>query len=151
MKRTFTLLFFFFYLQAFSQTYQGKIISVIDGDTFIFQTQEGSLNIRMTDIDAPEKAQDYGKESKAFLEKFVNQKATVIGKGTDRYGRTLGTLFIDSKNINLESVETGNAWHYVKYSTDTTFANAEALARANKIGLWKEEGPEAPWEFRKNH
>lgn len=103
----------------------------------------------MTDIDAPEKTQDYGKESKSFLEKYLNQKATVIGKGTDRYGRTLGTLFIDSKNINLESVKTGNAWQYVKYSSDTTFTNAEALARENKVGLWKDPAPMEPWEWRK--
>ena len=51
---------------CFSQEYTGTILRVIDGDTFVFQTNEGSLTVRMFGIDAPEKSQAFGQESKTF-------------------------------------------------------------------------------------
>lgn len=149
MKRIITLILLFFSLQAFSQTYEGTIIRVIDGDTYVFQTQEGSFKVRMDGIDAPESDQAYGKESTLFMEAYLNKPGTLKSSGVDRYGRILGTLFIENKNINLESVKTGNAWHYKKYSSDTELNNAEVYARENKLGLWKNPAPIEPWEWRK--
>ena len=134
----------------FSQTYQGTVIYVKDGDTFVFQTQTGSLTVRMQGIDAPEKDQPYGQQSKAFLMQYKDKAATLKTYGVDRYGRTLGTLFVNSENINYLSVLNGCAWHYKRYSTDQQLAQAEVTARAEKKGLWALENPIAPWEWRHN-
>jgi endonuclease YncB( thermonuclease family) len=37
-----------------SQSYKGKIIKVIDGDTYLFQTANGTLKVKAFGIDAPE-------------------------------------------------------------------------------------------------
>lgn len=130
--------------------YQGTILSVTDGDTFVLQTTEGNLKIRLNGIDAPEKDQPYGKESKAFLEKYLYKECFVKTFGVDRYGRTLGTVYIKNQNINLLSVQEGYAWHYKKYSNDEELAQAEEEARKGKRGLWKDRDAVAPWDWRKN-
>ncbi len=149
-------IFFFIYLLLisnllFSQTYKGTILSVIDGDTFILQTKEGSLKVRMASIDAPEKDQLFGLDSKGFLSKYLYDSCFIVKSGLDKYGRTIATLFIDSININLHMIRTGNAWHYKKYSSDSEYAQAEILARKEKLGLWAKQDPIAPWEWRKTH
>lgn len=132
-----------------SQTYNGSIIRVIDGDTYVFQTKGGSFTVRMQGIDAPEKDQPFSKESTLFLQQYLNKEAIFKRTGTDRYGRTLGTLYIDSIDINLLSTKSGCAWHYKRYSTESKYAEAEEYARNNKIGLWGLDNPIPPWEWRK--
>jgi micrococcal nuclease len=141
----------FLSLAGYSQTYQGSIIRVIDGDTYVFQTQEGSFVVRMQGIDAPEKDQPYSKESTDFLKKYLNKEAIVIKTGMDRYGRTLGNLIIDSLDINMLSIKNGCSWHFKKYSKDHEYANAEEYAKSNKLGLWSSIEPIAPWGWRNNN
>lgn len=134
---------------AYAQNYSGTIIKVTDGDTFVFQTEEGSLKIRMEGIDAPEKNQPYGQQSKIFLEKYLYKNGMVKKTGVDKYGRTLGTLFIDGVDINKKSIEEGWSWHYKKYNKDQELAKAEITARNNKKGLWQDNNPVEPWIWRK--
>ena len=52
--------------------------------------------------------------------------------------------------MNHEMVKAGYAWWYQKYSaTDMTLKALEESARKSKKGLWVQESPEAPWEWRK--
>jgi micrococcal nuclease len=136
-------------LLCYSQPYEGSIIRVIDGDTYVFQTEYGSFVVRMQGIDAPERNQPYSQESAGFLCKYLNKTAKTLKTGTDRYGRAIGTLFVNGVDINLLSIKEGNSWHFIKYSSDQHYASAEESARKNKIGLWQYDNSIAPWEWRK--
>lgn len=151
MYRIFYIAFLLITTVVNCQIYKGSIIRVIDGDTFVFQTEEGSLKIRMNGIDAPESKQDYGQESKQFIEKYLNQPSIVKASGVDKYGRTIGTLYVNDIDINLESIKNGCAWHYKKYSSDVVYSNAELSAKKELKGLWKNSNAVAPWVFRKLH
>ncbi len=144
------LIFFIFLNVSFgcSQTYNGTIIRVIDGDTYVFQTEEGSFTVRMSGTDAPERDQPFAKESMAFLEQYLYKDAIMKIKGTDRYGRRLGVLMVDGKDINLLSVKGGYAWHFKRYSSDPRYVAAEKSARRKKSGLWKLPNPVPPWNWR---
>jgi micrococcal nuclease len=137
-------------LSGYAQAYDGSIIRVIDGDTFVFQTEEGSLTIRMNDIDAPERDQPFSKESSDFLKQYLHKVATLKSSGVDRYSRTLAVLYIDGKDINLLSIRGGYSWHFKRYSTDHQYAQAEEYAKKNKLGLWAVPNPIPPWDWRKN-
>ncbi len=69
--------------------------------------------------------------------------------GKDRYGRTLGDIYLGERWINLEMVSEGYAWHYKAYSKDKKLAAAEVVARKGKKGLWADSDPVPPWEYRK--
>jgi micrococcal nuclease len=144
--RLILLLIIFSFYQV--KEYSGKIVYVIDGDTFILQTKEERLKIRLDGIDAPEKDQDFGPESKKFLEKYLYKECKVVYKGVDRYGRTIGVLYVDSVNINLQSIQEGFSWHYKKYSSDTVLAEAEVKARIEYKGLWSNTEAIEPWKWR---
>ncbi len=127
----------------------GSILRIIDGDTFVLQTSEGNLKIRMDGIDAPEMDQEFGFEAKEFLNRYMHKNVRVLPNGVDKYGRTIGTLFVEGVNINLLEVREGYAWHYKKYSSDPEMTKAEEMARKEGKGLWSLMNALPPWEWRK--
>lgn len=136
---------------VFSETLVGKVIKVADGDTITILVNGNKERIRFYGIDAPEKKQEYGMKSKDFVSKKVmNKEVKVQVMDTDRYGRKIGKIYYDGKYLNLESVSKGYSWWYEYYSrNDKDLKEAQKRAKMYKLGLWKGEHPEAPWEFRK--
>ena len=134
-----------------------QAIKVSDGDTMNIQKVENGkftgevIKIRMFGIDAPEKAQDYGSESKQALEKMVNGKTLEIEeKNRDRYGRTVAVVYVNGKNVNEEMVKNGNAWWYQEYDKkDTKMQAYQENAKKNKLGLFGKRGYVEPWNYRK--
>ena len=134
-----------------------QAIKVSDGDTLSVQKVENGkfvgevMKIRMFGIDAPEKTQDYGIESKQALEKLVNGKTLEIEeKNRDRYGRTVAVVYVNGKNVNEEMVKNGNAWWYQEYDKkDTKMQAYQENAKKNKLGLFGKRGYVEPWNYRK--
>lgn len=128
-----------------------KVVGVSDGDTFTCLTNDKQqLKIRMNQIDAPEKNQDFGQASKKALSAMIFGK--VVGlktNGTDKYGRTIAEAFYDGKNINKAMVAGGYAWAYREYMTDNEYASLETTARSNTTGLWSQPNPTYPSDFRR--
>ena len=137
------------------QTIIGKVVGVSDGDTItVLDEQKRQHKIRLEGIVAPESSQDFGSRSKQSLSDLVFGKTvTVTSWKKDKYGRTLGTVTLDGKDINLEQVQRGMAWSYrysaVRPEEPTPEELAEEQARKEKRGLWADPAPIPPWEFRR--
>ena len=68
----------------------------------------------------------------------------------DGRGRMIAEILVNDKiNANKEMLKSGLAWHYKRYSSSIEYAQLENSARKNKIGLWADKNPVAPWDFRK--
>lgn len=130
---------------------KGKVIAVTDGDTIKLLTQDKVTHkIRLLDIDAPEKKQAFGNKSKDNLAEYIAGKnVTVKYETVDKYKRILGTIYFNQLNINLQQIKDGYAWVYKKYSNNQIYYKEEHEARRLKKGLWIENNPLAPWEYRK--
>ena len=132
------------------QVFEGKVTGVKDGDTIEVLYEGEALVIRLVDIDCPEKKQAYGQAAKTFTSNFCFGKTVkVVSKGKkDRYDRILATILVADQNLNEALVKAGLAWHFKKYSNSASYAELENQARQNKVGLWADEHPVAPWEWR---
>ena len=130
----------------------GRIIGVTDGDTVTLLDETNNQHkIRLSAIDAPEKAQPFGNRSKQQLSDICfSQKASVEVKDKDRYGRLIGIVICDDVNANEAMLSAGMAWVYQKYAKGfSDYYALERNARAEKIGLWIDANPIPPWEWRK--
>lgn len=142
---------------AGAQEVQGQVVKVADGDTITLKKTDGqTIRIRFLGIDAPEHDQAGGPASKAHLESLVaGRNVTVRYRNLDQYGRTVGKVLVDGKDINLSQLQTGNAWFYRSYQKSMfpedrpIYEAAEEKARSEHIGLWSEANPTPPWDFRK--
>lgn len=109
----------------------------------------------MQGVDAPESGQPFGQAAKQNLSALVfgNTVRVIIYK-KDRYNREVGTVYLNDKDINLEQVKAGFAWHYKKYASEQPeneskeYARAETSAKNARAGLWREANPVAPEEWR---
>ena len=132
------------------EDFQGKVIGIIDGDTVDVLVQKETRRIRLYAIDAPEKGQAFGSRAREATGRLVfGRTVTVVGHGRDRYGRTLGDIFLpDGSMLNERLVDQGWAWHYTRYSKNLRLAQLEEGARRTRRGLWADRQPIPPWEFR---
>jgi micrococcal nuclease len=130
----------------------GRVVAVVDGDTYdLLLGNNTQVRIRMAAIDAPERGMPFYKVSKEYLSGLcMHKRVRMVSTGKDRNGRIIAFGFLeDGINLNKEMVKNGLAWHYKLYSSDPELSELERLARLNRIGLWTDEEPVAPWEFRK--
>lgn len=131
------------------EEFSGKVVGVTDGDTLKVLVDQRPVTIRLEGIDAPEAGQSYGnKAKKALAERVAGKTVTVRKTGVDRYGRTLGIILANGTDINAKLIEDGWAWHSKKYNDEERLAEREAAARTAKRGLWADEQPLAPWDYR---
>lgn len=130
---------------------KGKVVSVSDGDTFTLLTEKKEqIRIRLYGIDCPEKGQDFGTVAKNFTSELVfGRFVEVEQKDVDRYGRTVGIVYVDGKCLNEELLKAGLAWHYVYYDKSVSWQKLEDVARKAKAGLWSATFQYPPWEWRR--
>ena len=136
--------------------YSGKVVGVSDGDTLTLLVPDGAsfkqVKVRLGEIDTPERRQPYGTRAQQTLSELAyNQQARVVVQDTDRYGRTVGRVYVGGVDVNAELVKQGAAWVYRQYLKDQSLLALEAEAKTAKRGLWGL--PEAercpPWDWRK--
>lgn len=137
---------------ASAESFIARVIAISDGDTLTVLINENEqMKIRLAEIDAPEKAQPFGKRSKQSLSDMCYQQTAVIERiDIDRYGRTVGKVQCGQINANEEQIRTGMAWVYRKYLRDHSLLLLEEKAKVSRLGLWSDRAPIPPWEWRKH-
>jgi endonuclease YncB( thermonuclease family) len=146
------LILFFSSAVLFADAIRGRVVGITDGDTVVVLTKEKKqVKIRLNCIDAPEKNQDFGQRAKQSLSDMIFGKdVEVVVHDTDKYGRTVGTIYLNGVDINLEQVKKGMAWVYSHYCKDPAYYKAWDIAKKNKVGLWSQSNPVEPSKFRRD-
>lgn len=136
-----------------------EVLSTIDGDTITARyccgdTTTPQITVRLYGIDAPETDQPGGTEATRFVTGWLADRSLLLREhGTDRYGRIIGEILAEGSpavlTLNTELVRRGLAWWYREYAQDDqALAQWEARAREGNRGIWKQESPVPPWEWR---
>ena len=127
------------------------VIGISDGDTLtVLNENKQQIKIRLAEIDAPEKKQDFGTRSKQSLSDLCfGKQAEIIPKVKDRYKRTVARVKCAGVDANAEQVNRGMAWVYRQYAKDHNLYILQHEAQRLKSGLWADQSPTPPWEWRK--
>ena len=125
---------------------------VYDGDTVELKNANGKLKLRLTDIDAPERNQEYGQKARRALIQLCKGSDISINvelAGKDKYNRHLGKLQCNQTDASVYMAAQGYAWYNEKYSDNLAVKYAAATARRDGIGLWSADKPLPPWVWRR--
>jgi micrococcal nuclease len=130
----------------------GRVLSVIDGDTFVLglegQARElldtDFIHVRLLGIDAPEflSSSPYSYESSEYLRALIENKRVDLTFDTDiwdRYGRLLAYISTeDSRDPARELLSMGLArvTRSFAYSAVEAYKDLELSAQKQKIGIW---------------
>jgi len=134
--------------------WEGIVVKVIDGDSLQVRHNGKIHEIRLYGIDTPEYRQAYSNKAKQFTRRLAyRQVVTVEEKDIDRYGRIVALVVSRGKLVNRELVREGLAWYYPKYCRDQPLCGElqrlERRARKERRGIWQDEDPVPPWEWKR--
>jgi endonuclease YncB( thermonuclease family) len=139
-------------LPAHAAEFRGKVVGIADGDTItVLRGGKTKVTVRLTEVDAPEGGQAWGQRSKQALGALVFGKSVrVVGQGRDRYGRTLGRVYVGSVDVSAELAKSGAAWAFVRYLTDAKILVLQTQAKESRRGLWSMPASQIipPWDYR---
>ncbi len=148
--------------KKYLELYEGKIISVIDGDTVKVQFNNSYKEfdeietVRLIGVNTPELNLNKNKEPEYFSQEardYTNQfyqkdvvlKLDSISAERDKYDRLLAYIYLkeDESLINYLIIKNGYGRYYDYFEFDydlmELFAEAEADAEKNKKGIWNKE------------
>ena len=132
------------------------LVRAFDGDSMVLRHPVGGvIKARLAGIDAPEKTQPFGPDSRKRLERLLaSGRVTATAHKLDGFGRWIVTIDIEGQDLGETLISEGLAWYFRKYERDlpkalrSRYASAEARARQSKKGLWQIEDPLPPWDYR---
>jgi micrococcal nuclease len=129
-----------------------SVVGVHDGDTLTGLTVDHhQVKVRLEGIDAPELGQPFGKAAKrALSEKAFGNGAKIIVASHDQYGRVVGHVTVNGRDVGKDLVREGFAWCDPRFNHDKSLVAIEQGARRSRVGLWADKAPTPPWEYRKH-
>jgi endonuclease YncB( thermonuclease family) len=150
---------------AWAATLAGRVIGVHDGDTItVLDASKKQHRIRLAGIDAPESKQAFGARSKQSLSDMVYGKDVRADcPKIDRYGRQVCKVWVrpadcpqcgETLDVSYAQISAGLAWWYRAYAKEQSpedrgrYESEENEARLRKRGLWVDDAPIPPWEWR---
>lgn len=139
---------------ADDQDFSGTVRKIFDGDSFLVRPSKGrDVDVRLQDIDAPEKSQPYGSAARTALVNLIGDRDVFVDViDTDRYGRKVVRVYRQPDRLDVAKalVRDGHVWVYRRTVHDRSLIDLEEAARANRRGLWAlpAEDRVPPWQYR---
>ncbi len=136
------------------RSYPVRIISVVDGDTFVGVADSGdTLTYNVYSIEAPEIDQPQGYEARKYLYNIVLQRRVEVtpkGGQTPRGMRVIATTR-DNDDVADLMLRSGYAWYRNDTVNELRYIRSERFAQEEGVGIWAHPDNVAPWEWRKQH
>jgi endonuclease YncB( thermonuclease family) len=147
------------------------VTDIINGDNIRVNAEGTEINVQLYGLDAPimtqidythnwlrRIGQPYSRESFiALANKILHQQVKleimrIVSSPHPPYLRAIATVRLAGRNINLEMVAEGMGWASRTFPDQpyaAEYLRAQEHARAGKLGLWTQNNPVPPWEFKK--
>ena len=136
-------------------TLQAKVVEVESGNTLIVNSINRALRIRLEAVAPPEINQPFSEASREHLKALVIDKVVAVEYSHLADGYVYARVILDGIDIGSQMLRDGVAWydhagdHGLKETDRNLYAQCEQAARVEKRGLWGEQSPVAPWEYRR--
>lgn len=132
----------------------GRVLRVIDGDSLVLDVRGGHFRVELAGIDAPELNQAWGEAAASYLYRTLTGAFVVVDRVRfDASGAAHGTIITRGRDLAEGLLHQGLAWSVAAprasdADSDHSYAVAEQQARKARRGLWSDEHPVPPWEWR---
>jgi micrococcal nuclease len=153
----------------FNSVIEGLVVGVAEGDRITVNSFGTEIHVRLYGVAAPQTAkvdkftgfykagQPFAEDAfRALSSKILHQQVKVeIRKmlllKDDPKQVAVAVVYLDGRNINLEMIAEGWGWAYPRLLSRFDHAHyfaAQRNARCRRNGLWLQEHPLPPWEFK---
>lgn len=139
-----------------NRDFSGVVTKVFDGDSFLVAKPgvRRAIEVRLKDIDAPEKDQPYADVSRDALMKLIADRRVLVDVvAIDKYQRKVAKVYREPDRLDIAKVlvRDGHVWVNRRFTKDRALVTLEEGARSKGLGLWALPKGERvpPWEFRR--
>lgn len=133
-----------------------EFVRCVDGDTAVFTVDGTETKFRFLAIDTPETVhptktvEEFGKDASEYTcNKLTNATYIVVeyeeSNKVDKYGRSLGWIWVDGSLLQKELVSVGYAevaYIYGTYKYTESLCVVQQGAKESKYGIWSESREE---------
>jgi len=160
MKRFFRIsaialsIFLLAYPGQAQQSMTGRVVSVLDGKTFVLETASGRLHGAVQYIDVPEPEQPLSRLIREHVERLLLNKEVAFHPNGFSQRAVIGRVLLGELDVGQQLIRDGAAWQIPPERSGQSGQDAaiylllEDLARSEKRGIWSIAGMTPPWEFR---
>lgn len=134
--------------------FDARVTRVADGDTLWVKPLAGGgyLKLRLDGMDAPEVCQTGGPAARdALVSHVLHQVVSVRVRAWDSYGRALAQVHLGGDDVAAALVRHGHAWSSRWQGGLGPYAAEETKARAQRQGVFAQDGAETPRDFRRRY
>lgn len=150
-----TLLLIFVFSAYSQRRVGGKVIEILDGKTAVVKMPNGSnLTVILQYIEVPEFDQPLNKTVKDHLQQLILDQIVEVNPRGIKNSKTVGQMTLNGVDISQQMIRDGAAWYAIlerngqNLSESSMYQSQEALARAEKRGVWADGNMIPAWEFR---
>jgi endonuclease YncB( thermonuclease family) len=132
----------------------GKVVEIIDGDTFAIVSQNHPLKVKLLAVAAPEKTQAYADIARQHLSDLILDKYVTVRFSALEGGFLLAQAQLGNMDVGAQMIRDGAAWYnksderLIGENERLVYGGSQEAARNEKRGLWQNESPVAPWDYR---
>ena len=138
-------------MNQFPYEFHGKVGYSWGGDEYQVYHKGVVHWVRLVGVNGPEPGQALHNECRRKMwNKSYKKKATVVIHSVDEAKCEIGSVVVDDTDLSLCLIQLGYGWYDgsdCEHSAE--YEAAEQEARAKGIGVWQNESPVDPIEFRK--
>jgi endonuclease YncB( thermonuclease family) len=141
------LILLFFSVDTVFAAWDAKVVDLYDGDTLIISDDGRAKIIQLFGVDCPEKEQPFGLPALDYSRHIVSGKnVSIVTVNEKRYPKC--KVYFGDKCLNELLLKAGYAWLDDRNSSNEKWKEMVKKAVAQEKGLWSQDAPVPPWEFR---
>jgi endonuclease YncB( thermonuclease family) len=134
---------------------QGKVVDVVDGGSIVVVTGNLTVKVKLICAAAPEKNQAYSDIARQHLADLILNKYVVVRYSLLSDGYLVGQVLAGDMDIGAQMIRDGVAWYdksegkRLSSVDQRIYADSQQAAHSERRGLWQDESPVSPWDFRR--
>jgi len=134
----------------------GKVMDVVDGEDIVVLSLSHLVKIKLIAVASPDKNQPYAAIARQHLADLILNKYVTVRYSALRNGYIVGQVLLENMDVGAQMLRDGVGWYN---KTDETlldeierqvYQKSQEAARNERRGLWQEDSPVAPWDYRKS-
>ncbi len=135
-------------------TLSGNVVRIVDGKTFVLETANGRVTGTLQYVDVPEPEQPLSRLVREHLERLILGKTVSFTSKGFSSTALVGRAYLNGLDLGQQLVRDGAAWHVPAEQSgqdaeeSRIYDGHQALARAEKRGVWSIANLRPAWEFR---
>jgi endonuclease YncB( thermonuclease family) len=140
---------------ASAATLQAKVTEVRSGNILIVSNSNRSISVRLKAVVPPEVGQPFNDVAREHLQALVLEKVVTVEYSYLADNYLQAQVLLNGVDIGSQMLRDGVAWYDrtldygLSQSDRELYAQCENAARTEKRGLWQDQSPVAPWEYRR--